>query len=263
LEENLVSSTGEEIKNLFGVRNRLIHFLGNTSGEGIKEETISHQLVSWHNLYNLYLNKSWKEMFKGYNEEISALDHKLRKHKKYLKIRFDHMIPNIEKLKKIGKQFTACPVCGFPALSEEQISSCLKNFKCHVCSYETRHYDIPTCPACSDYIVMDSNEDVCFCKGCKKNFQADEVVEAFKEVNPLTKDNYFEGHPIAHCIECFGLDCVLQIDEGNLWVCVYCKGEYAMQEVSHCEWCNDLNAGNLKDSFLIGCNACTGNHDFK
>jgi hypothetical protein len=42
------------------------------------------------------------------------------------------------------------------------------------------------------------------------------------------------------------------------WICASCFELFDHESISCCEWCNETNTGDMKDSYAFGCNHCDG-----
>jgi hypothetical protein len=244
-----------KIDELFNSRNKLVHFFGDNLELKDKSEVISNQLVAWYVIYHNYIIGDWKSIYSKYLDEISALNDKLRKHKKYLKIIFDELSVSINRKKMTGIEFIKCPVCGY--LSYEKHSFYYSEFyDCLVCGFNDFYYI--TCSTCGEVQpITECKDDEFSCVKCHSSMSIEKILEEYKDNNPLTKDNYWEGYPIAHCGECGNTECVIVL-KSDLWFCLCCKTCFSDEEVGHCDYCNDLNAGDLDGSALHGCSACFG-----
>ena len=58
-----------------------------------------------------------------------------------------------------------------------------------------------------------------------------------------------------NCDTCDGHHTVARLKEDR-YICTSCFGEF--DSVHSCDWCNELNTGDMTGSFWAGCNSCDG-----
>ncbi len=253
LNENINLQNQVKIDELFAARNRLIHFYDEDFDDRKKVDLIKEQLIAWHILYNELIKSQWEDIFHSYFDSFSKIDDNLKTHRSYLQAIFDNMSPNLNQMVSDGAVFQDCPACNFLSYQTLQLQS-IDFQRCHVCGFNNLPYII--CPHCKKDTLMLGEGEPLICKKCDHLITTEQILDAYKEKNPLTKDNYFD-YPLAHCRECDSDVCVVEA-RTNVWICLRCFTQFVGSEINPCDYCGDLNAGDIEFSSIYSCNACSG-----
>lgn len=246
----------EVFRSLARHRNRMVHFFHDVGSkkavDALLQEVASEQLVAWYLLHRLLLDR-WAAIFSPWKKQLDAFGSQLRKHEQYLQIAFEHLKPEIEKLTKDGASFRECPSCGFASMEIEDEVGDLFEGTCLVCTFHERCLEIE-CPDCKKSMTF-FGEGFGSCPSCNRKFEPQYLVHLVEEDEPGTKD-YFESGLPGHCVDCDGVQTIAS--HGGKYVCASCFQTYESDELHQCDWCGDLNAGDMEDSSWAGCVACEG-----
>lgn len=227
-------------------RNKLMHFYHQTQSaskdERLVKDVITQLHRAWHYLHILLLIR-WEDVFKKWETKLFEFDAKLMKYHDYLEAIFNTVKSNIEKQKLDGFWFTECPSCHFEAISHINKERIVYNASCMVCGLSNRYINVH-CPKCNNLTAISEGEEEVKCSFCKHELNSSEIYEALETSGET-----------AHCSECSGYHSVAGVDDGK-WVCLDCH--YFFDEMDQCEWCGDLNTGDMNHSYLSGCNVCEG-----
>lgn len=254
LSETEISAFREIAKH----RNKMVHFYHEAhSPEESNELTrniIKQQLKAWYYLHQLLAVK-WKEMFIDWREKIVEIDVALRKLHEFLQIVFDNLRPKIEEMKREGVLFEQCPSCKFDAQQHENDLKILYYSKCLVCGLDEKCLKIE-CPACSE-IVTFRDEGTAKCQGCGKHLEPHDVADALIDsaAAHLAAMDGDDSWSAGNCSECDGYHTVVRTENDD-WICASCFEIFESLET--CGWCNELNTGDMEDSYVMGCNCCEG-----
>lgn len=233
-------------------RNRMVHFFHNTTSfdDATTADLAKEQLRAWCDLNYLLLTQ-WHPIFVPYTHALSTIEGKLTVHRGYLRVKFEHVTPKIEKLKRSGRTITICHVCNFPASLEETILDDLKEEKCLVCIYKRKWLNF-SCPICENIGQLEEG-GVFACKNCGSVTDEQKIFESVDQFVAST-DNYFEAPVPAFCYSCQTSDSVAQY--GDKYLCTFCleltDSTYA------CGFCGGLSNHYDEDSYLTGCAMCDG-----
>ena len=239
-------------------RNKMVHFFH----EGVSDEENNYlrrgiakeQLTAWYILHNI-LTSRWSEVFNAWADKLIEIDKKLRRLRQYLQVVFVQVTPDIGNRKENGAEFKDCPSCGFTSQEHFNEIDCFYEAECLVCGLTDKCLLI-NCPDCG-VAVRFVNEGFGECEDCERNFEPGHVAKALIDENTAYRA-FKEGDDswnLANCGYCDGFHTVARLSEdGYQWICASCFGEFA--SVAHCGWCNELNAGDMEDSYRAGCNVC-------
>jgi len=258
LGSGLSSAELNAFKDLAKHRNKMIHFFHEAHSDEESKELIRNivkqQLKAWYFLHQL-LAIQWREIFSDWNDRIAEIDSVLRELHEFLQIVFDNLRPEIETLIKNGILIQKCPSCGFAAQLHENKEKVIYESKCLVCGLVERCLRIE-CPSC-DGIVTFRNEGFSTCYACGKFLEPEDVADALIDsgaahIAAMDGDDSWES---GNCSECDGYHTVIRT-ENDEWVCANCFDEF--ESLSRCSWCNEMNTGDMEDSYVAGCNHCDG-----
>lgn len=241
-------------------RNRMVHFfhegVPGDKKEGLRRAIAKEQLTAWYYLHRL-LTSEWSDVFTAWSGKLEKINRKLRRLHDFLQVVFDQVRPEIERRCAGGSAFKDCPSCGF--VSQEHSSEIGRLYKaeCLVCGLADKCLTIECtkCGAPTRFV----NEGIGECVSCGRSFEPEAVVRALIDSGAACVDELDEGYwpDPGNCDSCNGFHSVARLnDEGDRYICTSCFGEF--DSVESCEWCNELNTGDMADSFWAGCNSCDG-----
>lgn len=232
-------------------RNKMVHFFhaGEDGQNQLIEAVAIEQLHAWYELHLLL--QQWSDVFEPWQSEISKIEGRLERHKKYLMAKYDALRPKLDQLAADGKSVRGCQFCNFVAavMTEAGVSE-LYEGNCLVCGAANK-WLLMSCPNCSEWAILSDGAQ--FSCGCGHSLDERGLVSALDET-VVTKDNYFENPYPANCGECEGWHTVVSREGKNL--CVVCLD--VTNELDHCGFCGEASTGDLEDSSLVGCGQCDG-----
>jgi hypothetical protein len=239
-------------------RNKAVHFFHEAhsieEAEAQRVTIATEQLTAWYFLHRL-LNGRWKDVFAAWSQKIVALDQQVREHHAYLQVVFDQIGPELDQLTKNGYTLAKCPSCGFLAQRNEPDSDLLSQSLCLVCDLAQRRIEIE-CPNCGETVTF-VGEGFGACLSCGEAFEPSDLAEILMGA-PQANEAFQEMDLPANCGDCDGHRTVIPHD--SKYVCMACFETYA--SLKPCEWCNELNTGDMRDSFVLGCGNCGGHADW-
>ena len=244
-------------------RNKMVHFFHEAGSEDeskkakenleLRKAVAREQLNAWYHLHRL-LTISWKGVFEYWAQPIGEIHEKLRKHSAFLQVVFDHEIPDIESQKKEGFVFDVCPSCGFRARKHE---SCLNQTyfsKCLVCGLVQKCLNT-NCPSCGDSLRF-SDRGFLTCFSCQKHLDPSDLIELLLKNDAASIPSVDEfSCELANCADCSSYHTVICVS-GPEYLCASCFESF--DYLKSCDWCRELNTGDMEDSYLAGCDYCTG-----
>lgn len=128
VRSGISKSSLQAFKNVGKHRNKMVHFFHEahsaSNNGGLRAEVAKEQLNAWY-LLNQVLTGPWKDVFEAWLPQIGDIATRLRDHRKYLQVVFDHSEAKIEALEREGFAFAVCPSCGFKAQKRESIDEYL------------------------------------------------------------------------------------------------------------------------------------------
>lgn len=241
-------------------RNRMVHFVhGGLVGKpddakAEQERVVAEQCQGWRQL-QLLLEKNWQNHFSQFQGDIHAVEHKMQKHRAYLKAKFESKSDEIAAHAASGGGVHPCHSCGFEAVLAEPITALISSASCVVCWYSGSvvGVDCPT-PTCQEHIVFDSEEGPPeHCPSCGATIAA-WVPEALNTGEALNKDNMMD-HFDMNCPYCGGYHTVVEHFGG--YACTQCY-EYS-EDMEVCGWCSEGQLGGVPEhSDYAGCEFCDG-----
>lgn len=238
-------------------RNKMVHFFHEAHSEKennkVRYGIVKEQLKAWYFLHQL-LTVKWKDVFHSWNTEIAKLDTALRKLHEFLQVVFDNLSEEIKTQKQNGVHFEECPSCGFESQTHDTDNKIIYESSCLVCGLLEKSL----CIECSDcnQLVIFKEEGVSDCESCGKHYEPENLAEILidsDEVYISAKDggDSCEGN----CNDCDGYHTVV-LTENEEWVCASCFEVFSSLE--SCDWCNELNTGDMSESYTFGCSHCEG-----
>jgi len=226
-------------------RNKIVHFFhasqSKEESDKFKRSIVKQQLIAWYFLHQL-LTVQWKSEFSAWKEDIAKLDSSLRQLHDFLQVVFNNMKPEIETLKSEGVRFEKCPSCDFESQEHDDSDSNIYSARCLVCGFVEHCLNIE-CPDCGTRITL-RKEALATCHSCGKHFEPEQVAD-------LVSDS----DDVGNCSYCDGYHTVVPTDNDE-WICTQCFEVF--ESIEDCEWCHELNTGDMENSYLEGCNCCEG-----
>lgn len=233
-------------------RNKMVHFF--------HQETESHQqdsdmmnilktqLRAWYSL-NQLLGGSWSDVFKDWRNEINQLQLSLKDVREYLRVVFVAQENVVKEKKDQGIQFIKCGTCHFKAAELAGDPKIPNTSKCLVCDTVAVFLEIG-CPECNGKINL-FNEGFEKCKKCTRTIEPDDIVKIL--YHGSMHDDHQEH--LAHCSYCDGFHSVVFLRNG-CWFCASCFEFF--DEVEQCDYCSEMNTGDMANTYVSGCNHCDG-----
>lgn len=239
-------------------RNKMMHFFHEAHSDkesgNLIRSIVKQQLKAWYFLHHL-LTSQWSDVFPSWSAKIAKLDAALRELHEFLQVVFDNLKPGIEALAEKGVLFEECASCGFASQQHEDEQKIIYEAKCLVCGFADQCLKIE-CPECAEVVTF-RNEGFSTCQSCRTSIEPEAVAAALLDDGAAHvaamegDDSWGQGN----CADCDGYHTVVRT-ENDKWICASCFGEF--EELSICEWCNELNTGDMEHSYVGGCNHCDG-----
>lgn len=232
-------------------RNKMVHFFhqGLDSDEKAKAQIVAEHCRSWFHLHRL-LNR-WGGYFHDFGSEIAHADRAMKGHRKYLAAKFKALKPELDAARKAGSAPKACSACGFKAAIPDALDDQIASLRCLVCDHTETQVELE-CPHCGESVVL-ANEGYATCDHCGGSIEPEHLVDVLTKDVVGTKD-YFETGLPANCGTCEGYHTVVERDD--MYFCANCFE--LSDHVEQCEWCNELNTGDMEHSYSVGCSHCDG-----
>ncbi|KAM3092054.1 hypothetical protein ACKFKF_32170 [Phormidesmis sp. 146-12] len=109
------------------------------------------------------------------------------------------------------------------------------------------------CPFCHSSLIKAKDQSDIFpslaCCSCSEELEINDVIK-----EKMSYDDYETEGSFAFCNDSETANSVVKL--GDKWICFSCQVVH--DDVGHCEYCNELIAGDLEDTFLSGCLMCDG-----
>ena len=260
VKSGLKKQEHEIFKQLAKHRNKIIHFFHeDDSPEESKKlhiRIVKEQLTAWYFLHKV-LTERWSDIFLEWSDKIKRIDEQLRKLRVFLEVVFNQLELIIQKQKEDGEIFKNCPSCKFPSKKHTNKIGELYSSECLVCGLVEKHLII-NCPECNTPVLF-IDEGFSDCKNCKREFEPEDLVKEFYDSTAAYiayKDGDYDEE--GHCSDCSGEYTVIKHPnkDGDNYFCTSCFSVF--DSVQHCEWCNNINTGDMENSFWMGCIICEG-----
>ncbi len=248
----------EAFREVANDRNKMVHFFHEAHSEEesdkFKRDIVKKQLKAWFFLHQLLVVK-WKAGFSPWDEKISELDKDLRKLHDFLQVVFDNLKPKLDENKKKGILYEECPSCSFEAQEHCEDENTIYEAQCLVCGLIKKNLNIQ-CAGCGETVTL-KEEGFGQCQSCGKRLEpedvADELIDSGAAYIAAKEGDYSYGQ--GNCSHCDGYHTVVKT-KNDEWICASCFGVFKSLEV--CDWCDDLNTGDMEHSYVAGCNHCDG-----
>ena len=267
LGNEINKDTEKYFKELAEDRNYAIHFYHKQIGSGEQQEFIelaAKQLKAWEYLKNLL--QKWEPLFKenfdSFNNEIIECDELIKKHSKYLAIKYESVKDDIATKISKGARYCKCDRCNFEAVNlNNKISQNVYSGICEVCNYDQTHGLILECPECnenkniiiSEYDIQ--HPHIITCDKCKMDLQPEYILETFLNSSEKQEINC-NNCDTENCVVL--QQCVSPNEENSIYICTKCLN--ISYDLEHCNYCNQFQIGDtdLSNSYFWGCNWCEG-----
>ena len=245
-------------------RNKMVHFFHESmsaeENDKLRREIAKEQLTAWYLLHKLLTSK-WSDVFSKWSGKLRKIDRELHRLQEFLQVVFDQVTPEIKRLRAGGSVFVDCPSCHFPSQEHAGEVGELYEAECLVCGLADKCLTIE-CADCGT-LVRFVNEGFGKCGSCGRSFEPEDVVWALIDEGAsyvATKEGDYSLYP-GNCSDCDGSHTVARLNEdGDRHICTSCFGEF--DSVQCCDWCNELNTGDMANSFWAGCNSCGGRSEW-
>jgi len=238
-------------------RNKMVHFfhvahIDNHDKE--KADIVKEQLTAWYFLHKK-LSGQWKDVFSPWSIRINDINESLKRFTKFLIVVFEKLSPEIEKLKHQGFLFRVCPSCKFEAQKHDTGQNIVYKSECMVCGLSEQCLQIK-CPDCGKLVFFE-NEGFSTCENedCGKKFEPNELAAILTDDDAAYRAAKDGDDESGNCSDCDGYHTVIKTED-DLYTCTCCFGTFGKLE--HCDWCYDLNTGDMSHSGIFGCNYCEG-----
>jgi hypothetical protein len=178
----------------------------------------------------------------------------MKKHRKYLKAKYDALKPELDVIRKAGTHSKTCNVCGFKSALPNALDNEIAIVQCLVCDHVETQVKID-CPHCNETIMI-AGEGYSKCDHCNGVIEPEDLVNALIDdtaAHIAARDGDDSWEP-ANCGNCDGYHTVVM--RGDTYFCASC---FEMSDhVEQCDWCNESNTGDMEHSYSTGCTHCDG-----
>ena len=261
IDSGLSSNASNAFQRVKTHRNKIMHFFHEAhQGEEeikFKKTIVKEQLVAWYWLHRL-VTKQWEITFKPWNARIREIDRLIQKHHgEHLHIVFDQLVPEIDKMKEQGHPFKTCYLCNFEALPfqkpQNEEYGLPYSSRCLVCENPSSYLKIK-CPQCQATVTFVN--DGWSGWECGEKFEPPHLADLLDSSEEPTKEALEIGYlNTGNCGDCDGYKTVVKIKSGE-YCCASCLETF--EQLEKCEFCGDLDTGDMADSYLDGCSVCSG-----
>jgi hypothetical protein len=237
-------------------RNKLVHFFHQDKVNGVefRNQIVRVELKAWYSLHDL-LKERWKDVFIGWSKQIIQMDKNLRQLHEYLTEVFDNLQATITAETKAGSIFVNCPSCGFVAQKHDTNMGSVYLAQCLVCELIEQYLKFE-CTECDHGVVTFANERG-ICPNCQAIYVRADLADVLsEETSAYDVMNGGGDINIGNCAFCDGYQTVFKMKNSDKWLCSECLSQFETMEA--CQWCNELNSGNMEYSYAKGCNFCEG-----
>lgn len=256
VQSPLTKAEIEQFRSLGKHRNQMVHFFHEGDGigatAGLREKVAAEHLRAWY-LLNRLLTDRWGSVFKPWEVELARVSNALKSSRQYLGTVYELLRPDIGAKMSAGHFFNECRSCGYLAAEVRGAVGLVQGQQCVVCELSSTQVTVE-CLDCGEPVVF-VDEGFSQCEACSQAFEPVHLAKQLDEDEPGTKD-YFESGMPGHCTSCGGYKTV--VHHGGKCVCASCLGIFDHHELHQCDWCGEVNAGDMEDSRAAGCSACEG-----
>jgi hypothetical protein len=241
-------------------RNKLVHFFHPEYGPGADQKVVTEIVADvcavWLHTYRL-LTRTWRDAYTSFQEQFTALNKKMLRLRTFLQVKYDAIKPDLQKGIERGANILECPICGFQSAPIVNSFGSIIETKCLVCDDVTKRLNV-SCPKCGAEIsVYDMGQGTC--KKCETSIDINYLISIFG-VNQSPQEAMYEpAH--AYCPNCEWVEQPTVVPFQDQFFCLNCLTTY--DHIGRCEWCGELNAGDMSDSLLDGCVMCEGRYSWE
>ena len=259
IAEVAISPTAQQAFDaVFDRRNQMIHFVHGVVEPGKKaallEAIALEQCRGWLHLEQLLAD--WTDHLAWVNARIANVRRDMKRHNRFLKVRFEALAAEIAAEKAQGTIFRKCRACTFRAARQVRLTNHVAKLECRVCDVRDMAFTIPCSnPSCGKPVRFTSYAGLPQeCSKCQTAFAASDVSEAL-DTEPVTTDNYVDVISI-NCASCMGYHSVVQHE--TIYVCTECLD--VQDDYGVCGFCAEgqMGGGDLAYSYQTGCEFCDG-----
>lgn len=232
-------------------RNKMVHFFHEAQSSELYEkmhlkQVAQEQIVAWFYLHQ-FLTERWWKLFRPWEERLEKITKKLIKHHSFLHATFISVSPEIETLKKEGYNITFCPACLFQSYKLDKDSDSSFKSRCLVCDVARDCFRFD-CLQCNHKVIFEG-EGYATCQGCNESY----TPEYLKTICYVEQEDI-----LGNCSMCMGYHSVVNLDHHDSYICTECL--YPSSKLEECDYCGELNNGNMEASIAIGCSHCDGKY---
>lgn len=250
-DESFTKDERECFEKLGQHRNRIVHFFHEEYAAEPKPEIVgevaAEQFRAWIYLHRL-LTDRWSELFEPFLERIEDLDARIKRNAQFLSAKFALVQPELAKRQAAGISIVVCPSCGLRSASLDQRAPPLRQTLCLVCGHAHGSI-IMNCENCNAEVEFEEGEGTC--SECETDYDLDDLLKQFSPgFDPR------EESDTAYCSECERTDHQTVVPYEDEYICLNCGSTF--RSIGQCGYCSEHIAGDLEDSYLIGCMFCGG-----
>lgn len=235
-------------------RNKMVHFFHNglEDDDKAKAQIVAEYCRSWFHLHRLLIR--WDGYFHGFSSEIAHADLAMKGHRKYLAAKFKALKAELDAARKAGNPPKACGACGFKAGIPDAIDDQIATVRCMVCDHTEIQVELD-CPHCGKPIAV-ANEGYARCEHCQGAVEPQHLVDALTDHDAayVAMTDGDDSWGCINCGDCEGYHTVVRRDEH--YFCANCFD--LSDHIEQCEWCGEMNTGDMENSYAVGCSHCDG-----
>lgn len=233
-------------------RNRFVHFYHDDYLKEPDDARLSaiaaEQCRAWYHLRRL-LQESWAPLFDSYEKDIARIQKLIAKNREHLEGKYQSMRLSIEADIARGISYDVCKACGNRSSLAVPGPDPIVRSACGVCGHRQDFVPVD-CPTCGTAIrVEDLGEAEC--PKCGFRTTLPWLVELYGPYEDPKEDP-----ETAYCSYCENYEARSVVPRGDTLVCLSCLEEHS--SFGQCGWCSEFVAGDLEDSYLVGCPFCDG-----
>lgn len=235
-------------------RNKMVHFFHNglENDDKAKARIIAEYCRSWFHLHRLLTR--WDDYFRDFSSEIAHANHAMKARRKYLAAKFKALKTDLDTARKAGNPPKACGACGFNAGIPDAIDDQIATLRCLVCDHTEIQVELD-CPHCGKPIVI-ANEGYAKCEQCGEPIEPNHLVVALTDHDAayVAMTDGDDSWCRINCGDCEDYHTVVR--RGEHYFCTNCF--IVSDHIEQCEWCGEMNTGDMENSYAIGCSHCDG-----
>lgn len=254
VREPLSPSEYDSFVRLVVHRNRLVHFHLSDQGaeEKLAEQVAEQQLSAWCYLHRL-LTGRWRGHFSTLGPKLTAMEESMHQRREYLQAKYDVIKEEIDAEERAGRQFEACPACGFRSAGLDQETGALHRLYCRVCHWYSHELEIE-CPECAETVVF-HGEGHGSCDKCGMSFDPKRLVDIYTDEGAeyLSQKDGDDSLINSNCFECGSQGTVVPFHEKYL--CMNCF--WLSEDRWNCRRCGALINVESEARAADGCADCS------